>query len=139
MAKFLISSFVVSAMAAGGIVFVSGSPDHSISVENDIVQDAALVQEAHSWLLTNLGNNEICLMERSKRVSGSTHVLELDPTCSEVLPAAEELAVWQQADSDNVVLANQTGKAVLEFEWNDEEGWISIADEPGRYQLSPNS
>ncbi len=139
MAKLILSAVMATGLMAGLNVVVNSEADATASgVDAKFVAYEPL-HNSRTWLLAEGNGSDICLLTKLETGNGKSARVEADPTCAQMLEAADEIQTWQEDSDGNVVLADAQGLPVLEFGLGDDDALISITGEVGAFSLTPNS
>lgn len=143
-----IASFATIAVFGGAILVGLNTPSAEnkpvekpkIVVENvePIVEEKEL-QQSSVWVLADGSSENVCLIEKTRSISHATSILNVDPACHAVWFQTDEISVWQQDTSGNVILADTQGRAVASFEPSGDGALIPAPDTGIDLKLFPAS
>jgi len=96
-------------------------------------------QATRVWLFSNDTNQDVCLITKTRDITASTFLIEVEPTCEGVFYASRELRVWNEDVQGNVRLSDEQGKTIVEFSAESEYGLSTIGDRTEIFYLTPGS
>ncbi len=134
----LVVPLTILALLGGSVVYGDAKlKDKHASVETtQSKQSFASVQ--NEWLFSNDTTQDICLITKTHRISSTTYLLDIDPTCEGVLTGSHEINVWQQDKQGNVSLSDEQGNTIAEFNYESKHGLTTMEDAKLKLYLTPN-